>query len=386
MGDFEIRFHRSINELAPSAWDALAVDAGPFLQHAFLAALEDSGSVGRGTGWQPYHLSVRRTGQALPCLVMPLYLKDHSWGEYVFDWAWADAWSRAGLSYYPKLLTAIPFTPSTGPRLLVSDTDVLQAAMPELLQHIRDEMEVIGASSWHVLFPRREQADVLRRAGLLLRRGSQFHWFNRAYFDFDDFLSAFNSRRRKNVRKERRSVQQAGVRCHRFSGEQIDEALWDRFYGYYQQTYAERGQQGYLSRRFFSLLGRLMPASVMLVMAEQGGEWVAGALYLHDSRCLYGRYWGAEVDVPGLHFEVCYYQGIEYCIERGLERFDAGAQGEHKLIRGFEPVQTDSLHWVEDARFRHAIRQFCEEEARYIDGYMEAAREALPYRADDQAR
>lgn len=384
MSEFHIRFHHSINELAPSVWDALAAGAGPFLQHAFLMALEDSGSVGPGTGWQPNHVSVWRDEDEQPCLVMPLYRKSHSWGEYVFDWAWADAWSRFGLSYYPKFLTAIPFTPSTGPRLLASDDDVLQAALPQLLQRIREEMELIGASSWHVLFPRPEQARALQRAGLLMRHGSQFHWFNRNYRDFDDFLSTFNSRRRKNVRKERKAVQAAGVRCHRFSGEQIDEALWDRFHAYYQQTYAERGQRGYLSRRFFSLLGRLMPGSLLLVMAERDGQWVAGALYLFDDQRLYGRYWGAEVDVPGLHFEACYYQGIEFCIEQGLQCFDAGAQGEHKLIRGFEPVQTESLHWIEDERFRDAIRQFCEEEARHVESYMQAASEALPYRQSDQ--
>lgn len=386
MSEVQIRFHHSINEVAPSAWDALAVDAGPFLQHAFLAALEDSGSVGPGTGWQPYHVSVQRAGEERPCLVMPAYLKEHSWGEYVFDWAWADAWSRFGLSYYPKLVTAVPFTPSTGPRLLTSHDTLLDQLVPDLLERIREEMETIGASSWHVLFPKPEQVGALQRAGMLLRHGSQFHWFNRHYRDFDDFLSTFNSRRRKNVRKERRGVREAGVRCHRFSGGQVDEALWDRFYAYYQQTYAERGQRGYLTRRLFSLLGRLMPDSLLLVMAEQDGEWVAGALYLHDERCLYGRYWGAEVDVPGLHFEVCYYQGIEFCIEQGLERFDAGAQGEHKLIRGFEPVQTDSLHWIEDERFRDAIRRFCEEEARHVEGYMEAASEVLPYRMGDQER
>lgn len=386
MNEFHIRFHHSINDVSPSAWDALAADAGPFLQHAFLASLEDSGSVGPGTGWMPYHVSVRRSGDELPCLVMPLYLKDHSWGEYVFDWAWADAWSRFGLSYYPKLLTAVPFTPSTGPRLLASDDQLSHAVVPGLLQRVRDEMKALGASSWHVLFPREEQISALQNEGLLLRRGSQFHWFNRDYRDFDAFLSAFNSRRRKNVRKERRAVQEAGVRCHRFRGGQVDEALWDRFHAYYQLTYAERGQRGYLSRRFFSLLGRLMPDSVLLVMAEQDGDWVAGALYLYDDRRLYGRYWGTEVDVPGLHFEVCYYQGIEFCIEQGLECFDAGAQGEHKLIRGFEPVQTDSLHWIEDPRFRDAIRQFCEEEARYVEAYMKAASDALPYRAGGQER
>ncbi|MEX1196489.1 MAG: GNAT family N-acetyltransferase [Pseudohongiellaceae bacterium] len=386
MSDFDIRFHCSINELSPSAWDALAVNAGPFLQHAFLASLEDSGSVGPGTGWVPQHVSVWRAEREQPCLVMPLYQKHHSWGEYVFDWAWADAWSRFGLSYYPKLLTAVPFTPSTGPRLLIGDHEELSAVVPALLQRIRDEMQAVGASSWHVLFPRTAQVAALQREGLLLRRGSQFHWFNRGYRDFDDFLSAFNSRRRKNVRKERRSVQQAGVRCHRFTGRQIDEALWDRFYTYYQQTYAERGQRGYLSRRFFSLLGQLMPESILLVMAEQHGEWVAGGLYLVDEKRLYGRYWGAEVDIPGLHFEVCYYQGIEFCIEQGLECFDAGAQGEHKLIRGFEPVRTDSLHWIEDKRFRDAIRQFCDEEEQYVDAYMTAATDALPYRKDSQDR
>lgn len=379
MPEFDIRFHHSINELAPSAWDALAVDAGPFLQHAFLAALEDSGSVGAGTGWQPHHVAVRRKGEEAPCLVMPLYIKSHSRGEYVFDWAWADAWSRFGLSYYPKLVTAVPFTPSTGPRVLAR-SGMLETLSVLVLRRVREEMERLGASSWHVLFPDAGHVEPLRQQGLVLRRSSQFHWFNRQYADFDDFLSTFNSRRRKNVRKERRSVEQAGVRCHHFTGDRIDEALWDRFYQYYQQTYAERGMQGYLSRRFFSLLGSLMPGSVLLVMAEQEGDWIAGALYLQDDRRLYGRYWGAEVEIPGLHFEVCYYQGIEHCIRRGLECFDAGAQGEHKLARGFEPVRTASLHWIEDERFRDAIRQFCEEEACYVEAYVKAASDALPYR------
>jgi len=383
MPELDIRFHRGINELSPSSWDALAVDAGPFLQHAFLAALEDSGSVGAGTGWQPYHVSVWGEGEDTPRLVMPLYIKSHSWGEYVFDWAWADAWSRFGLSYYPKLVTAVPFTPSTGPRFLARP-GTLETVSAAVLGRIHEEMDRLGASSWHVLFPEDQHVEAFREQSMVLRRGSQFHWFNRQYADFDDFLSTFNSRRRKNVRKERRGVEQAGVRCHHFTGERIDEALWDRFYQYYQQTYAERGMRGYLDRRFFSLLGSRMPESVLLVMAEQEGEWVAAALYLQDDRRLYGRYWGAGVELPGLHFEVCYYQGIEHCIRRGLECFDAGAQGEHKLARGFEPVETASLHWIADEHFRDAIARFCEEEARYVKGYMQAARDALPYRADDQ--
>ncbi len=381
MSEYEVRFHRSINEISAEAWRRLAVGAGPFLQHAFLSALEDSGSVGPGTGWAPNHITLWRRGEGQPAVVVPMYRKSHSWGEYVFDWAWADAWARFGLSYYPKFVTAVPFTPSTGPRILAAE-DVVETAVPALLEAVRKTLNRVGGSSWHVLFPREAEAEQLQQAGLLRRHGSQFHWFNHDYQDFDDFLSRFNSRRRKNVRKERRGVEQAGIRCHRFTGEQIDEALWDRFYRYYLQTYAERGQQGYLSRRFFSLLGGLMPESVLLIMAEQHGEWVAGALYLRDEERLYGRYWGAEVEVPGLHFEACYYQGIEYCIEQGLLRFDAGAQGEHKLARGFEPVRTDSLHWIEDERFRDAIDRFCREEARYVDSYMEAARETLPYRQE----
>lgn len=380
----EITFHPRIDEIGIGDWNALAVGAGPFLQYEFLHALEESGSVGRGTGWIPCHLAVRHPGESSPVLLAPLYRKMHSWGEYVFDWAWADAWHRHGREYYPKLVSAVPFTPSAGPRLL-GHPGTLREAGSDLLQGVRDRMSDRGESSWHVLFPEEEQALLLEREGLIRRRGSQFRWYNRGYRDFDDFLTHFNSRRRKNVRKERRNVEQAGVECHRFTGREIDESLWDRFYTFYQNTYAQRGMQGYLTRRFFSLIGEQMPDKILLVLARQDGDWVAGALYLHDDRRLYGRYWGSVVDVPGLHFEACYYQGIEYCIRNGLEYFDAGAQGEHKLARGFEPVETCSLHWIEDEAFRDAVARFCDEEAAWVDGYREAASGILPYRRDGQS-
>ncbi len=311
---------------------------------------------------------------------MPMYIKHHSYGEYVFDWAWAEAWHANGVAYYPKLVSAIPFTPSVSPRLLASDDMADEALTRAIHKAVTDHAADIGASSWHVLFPPEQESERWQAQGMVRRAGTQFHWHNRNYVSFDDFLATMSSRKRKGIRKERQTVHDAGIHFRVLSGHTAEERDWDRFYRFYQSTYAMRGQQGYLTRRFFRELSQHMPEAICLIMAEQGGEPLAGALNLLGDDTLYGRYWGAAADLPFLHFETCYYQGIEQCIQRGLKRFDAGAQGEHKIKRGFEPLRTWSAHWVADHRFQAAVNRFCREESAHVDRYMAAAADLLPYR------
>jgi len=384
---YNVRFHSSIEEIDSPAWNRLARGAGPFLQHAFLHALEASGSVGQDTGWLPRHISVwPRTSSAAaaaeaPCAVMPMYVKHHSYGEYVFDWAWADAWHNNGVAYYPKLVSAIPFTPSVSPRLQTGDVCADPQIMQAVYRAVQDHAQEVEASSWHILFPPEAESEHWHRLGMSRRTGTQFHWHNRGYGDFTDFLDTMSSRKRKVLRKERQVVRDAGTHFEVLNGREADTQAWDRFYRFYQSTYAMRGQRGYLTRDFFERLAETMPDAVCLVMAFQRGEAIAGALNLVGDDTLYGRYWGCSQDQPFLHFETCLYQGIDVCIRRGLKRFDAGAQGEHKIKRGFEPMQTFSSHWLADSRFRPAIDQFCEQEARHVQRYMAAAGELLPYRA-----
>lgn len=375
---YTTRFHERIEQIDAGQWNRLAGEHGPFLRHEFLHALERSASVGPGTGWEPRHLSLHDGDRLIAAC--PLYLKHHSWGEYVFDWAWADAYRTHGLQYYPKLLTAIPFTPSTSRRLLLEPGFGVAEVAPTMTEAIQREAGQHGASSWHVLFPVSEESDSLAEQGLIQRVQPQFHWLNHGYEDFRDFLAGFSSRKRKNVRRERESVASQRVRFHRFSGDTIRQAPWETFYGFYQSTYMMRGMQGYLSPEFFQLISETMPENLLLVMVTDEGRYIAGALYLMDGHTLYGRYWGSLEHYDFLHFETCYYQGIDYCIEQGLERFDAGAQGEHKLKRGFEPVRTWSSHWIRDPRFADAIRNFCREESVWVDDYLAAARDALPFR------
>ncbi len=348
------------------------------MRHAFLQALEASGSVSAEAGWQPLHLEVIQGDTCV--LVMPLYLKSHSWGEYVFDWAWADAYERNGLAYYPKLLNAIPFTPASGPRYGTSlpETQAL-ALVPELLEQV---MQQTQASSWHCLFP---PPDMIKHANspVLARLGCQYHWFNRDYRDFDDFLSRFNARKRKAVKRERRKVEQQGIQLQRLSGAQIQPSQLDQFYHFYQSTYLKRGRRGYLSADFFHRLHQSMPEQMLLVQAERDGLAIAGALYFIGEDSLYGRYWGCNADYDSLHFEACYYQGIEYCIEHGLKRFDPGAQGEHKIQRGFEPTQTWSLHRIADPRFERAIEEFLEEERDLMEQQIAELTTWLPFRQPD---
>lgn len=368
----------SLDQLAPAAWDALLSAAQPFLRHAFLSALEDSGSVAAHSGWQPAH-RVWLDAQGQPLAALPAYLKSHSYGEYVFDMGWADACHRAGIAYYPKLLGAVPFSPVTGPRLLGSPE-----AAGQLLDVLTSGLADEGLSSLHINFTD-AQADALLagREGWLPRIGCQYHWFNRDYRDFQDFLDALTSRKRKQLRKEREQVAGQGIAFDWYNGHELSEAQWDFIYACYANTYHVRRRPPYLTRAFFSMLAERMPEMVRVVIARQGPQPVAMALSLVDGDTFYGRYWGCLGDFDRLHFETCFYQGLDYALAHGLRRFDAGAQGEHKLIRGFEPVITRSWHYLLHPGLRGAVADFLEDETAGILAYADEARSLLPYRHAD---
>lgn len=377
---WQMQFCTGMAQIDSELWDALAAGASPFLSHPYLSALEDTGCASVDTGWAPQHLLVLQQGR--PVAAMPLYLKRHSWGEYVFDWSWADAYRQYGMAYYPKLVTSVPFTPSSGPRLLMAP-DVDRAALTTAsADAVKARAKTLGASSWHVLFPTQQEHALLADAGLRPRIGCQYHWYNRGYECFEDFLATFNSRKRKNLRKEREAVRGAGIHFRHLTGHAITPALWQTFYGFYQSTYEVRGQQGYLTPAFFEQLGRTMPDNLLLVLALHEDTPIAAALSLRDDTTLYGRYWGSRADYQFLHFETCYYQGIDYCITQGLQRFDSGAQGEHKIQRGFEPIITYSNHWIADPRFAAAIGDFLVREAEHIRQYRNDAAQGLPFRLD----
>lgn len=354
------------------------------MKYAFLNALELSGSTSVQTGWLPRHLIARREGRLL--FAMPLYLKTHSYGEYVFDWSWAEAYANNGLEYYPKLLNAVPFTPATGPRFSFTDTlsEVERHAIfSEAEKHLVKYCTEIKASGWHSLFPNADALEYLRHSDSHERVGCQFHWFNNNYHDFDDFLSNFSSRKRKNLRKERAKVSAYTIEMH--SGESVDRATWALFYQLYHRTYLKRsGRPGYLSESFFTNIAAAMPENIVLACVYEGESvlenMMAGALYFKDDAQLYGRYWGCSRDVDGLHFETCYYRGIEFAIAEGLQRFDPGAQGEHKIQRGFEPVITNSFHHLTHPAFNQAVAEFCQSEQPHIHQYLEQTRELLPFK------
>ncbi|MGB7656240.1 MAG: GNAT family N-acetyltransferase [Novosphingobium sp.] len=347
----EARLGDSIGALPADQWDALAA-GNPFVSHAFLSAMEDSGSVGPGTGWSPAPITIVDAEQRL-IAALPAYLKSHSQGEYVFDHAWADAWHRAGGSYYPKLQIAAPFTPATGPRLLLADP--LLAA--PLLRAAEQLCESNGLSSAHATFIAPDQVPLFEQAGWLLRSDLQFHWLNRGYASFDEFLAALSSRKRKDLRKERAAAQ-SGVEIRTLTGTEIRDEHWDAFWHFYQDTGARKWGQPYLTRAAFSLLGERMGDRIVLILAYAEGQPVAGALNFIGPDALYGRYWGASIEKPFLHFELCYYQAIDLAIALGLPRVEAGAQGGHKLARGYEPVETWSAHWITHPGFREAVSDF----------------------------
>ena len=373
-GATRVEVARSVGRLPADQWDALTA-GNPFVSHAFLASLEDSGSVGGRTGWDPAPVVIRGADGRLAA-AMPAYLKSHSQGEYVFDHAWADAWHRAGGHYYPKLQIASPFTPATGPRLLCGDPSLA----PALIAGAEALCRQNGLSSAHATFLDPEQAALFAQAGWLLRHDIQFHWENRGYSSFDDFLATLASAKRKNLRKERAAAQ-AGLEIRAIGGNDLAEAHWDAFWHFYQDTGTRKWGRPYLTRRAFSLIGERMADSVLLFMAYQDGEPVAGALNFIGPDALYGRYWGTVDEVPFLHFELCYYQAIEWACANGLARVEAGAQGEHKIARGYEPVVTRSAHYIPNASFRAAVADFVEAERTAIDSEIEWLRRDLPYRS-----
>lgn len=372
-----LHFLSSLTEIAAAEWDALLPDNQPFLRHAFLATLEESGSVCARNGWQPAHLLWREHNRVRAAL--PGYIKGHSRGEYVFDHAWADACQRAGIRYYPKWLGAVPFSPVTGARLLGEESAVSQllASLPEVLiqQHL---------SSAHINFTTSAASAVLaQQPEWLARLGIQYHWHNRGYRDFTDFLDTLMSRKRKQLRKEREQVQQSGFEFTWYRGDELREAQWDFVYSCYANTYAVRGQQPYLTRSFFSLLAERMPHAIRVVIATLSGQPAAMAFCLCDSTTLYGRYWGCLAEFDRLHFETCFYQGMTYAIAAGLQRFDAGAQGEHKLVRGFEPVITHSWHYLAHPGLRTAVADFLQQERAAVHEWALEAQAALPFRRGD---
>lgn len=369
-----LTFLTKLSDIPASEWDALAPDNQPFLRHAFLSSLEESGSVGGYSGWQPQHLLWREGDRVLAA--MPGYRKQHSMGEYVFDQAWADACQRAGIPYYPKWLSAVPFSPVSGARVLGEDraAALLVRALPAFLA----EQDLC---SGHINFTDRRDAELLTADDRWLPRlGCQYHWHNRGYRDFQDFLDTLTSRKRKQLRKERERVREQGFVFRWYQGHELSEAQWDFIYACYANTYYVRGREPYLTRSFFSLLAERMPQVLRITLASQHGEPVAMALSLVDDNTFYGRYWGCLETFDSLHFETCFYQGMEYAIDHGLRRFDAGAQGEHKLIRGFEPTLTASWHLLRHGGLHDAVADFLQQERDGVRAWAEEARTALPYR------
>ena len=369
-------------------WDRAAAPEGarggrpadPFLTHRVLLALEESGSATAATGWAPQHLVARAGGTVVG--VMPLYVKGHSQGEYVFDHGWAHAWERAGGNYYPKLQSAVPFTPVTGRRLLVAPGGPLprETVQTALLSAATELTRRNALSSFHATFCTREEWALAGRLGLLQRTDQQFHWQDRGYGDFEGFLGALSSRKRKQLRKERARAIEDGIRIRWLTGRALEPAHWDAFWTFYQDTGMRKWGRPYLNRRFFELLHERMADDVLLIMAERDGRWVAGALNLIGRDALYGRYWGCVEDHPFLHFEVCYYQAIEFALRHGLGRVEAGAQGGHKLARGYEPVTTYSLHYIPDPGFDAAVRRFLESERSAVAEEAAALAEMMPFR------
>jgi predicted N-acyltransferase len=366
-----------IDAVPAADWDACAGPDNPFLRHAFLKALEDSGSVGRKTGWLPQHLILSDESGALQA-ASPMYVKGHSQGEYIFDHGWAEAFERAGGQYYPKLQVAVPFTPVPGPRLLTrgNDADVREA----LLGALRSVAEQSQLSSLHVTFCTEEEAAAMRDAGFLHRVGVQYHFDNPGYESFDDFLAALSSRKRKSIRKEREAIKDYGLTIQALSGPEITPRHWDAFFAFYMDTGNRKWGRPYLTRRFFDLLGSDMPENVVLMFAEKDGQPVAGALNLKGADCLYGRNWGCLDEFKFLHFELCYYQAIDYAIAHKLQRVEAGAQGEHKIQRGYLPVETHSAHWIAERSFRAAVADYLERERRVIRQEIAGLAEFSPFR------
>ncbi len=370
--------HSSIDQIDPSQWNALLGPAHPFLRHEFLAALEHGGCLGAARGWQPCLLTLRDAAGLAGAV--PAYLKDNSFGEFVFDFAWAEAYARHGLEYYPKLTVAVPFTPASGPRLLVRAGLEPATVRAQLLQGLDELAREHGCSSTHMLFLTAADRSACEQAGWLLRRDCQFHWRNRGYADFEQYLGSFTAEKRKKARRERRRVEEAGIRFETRLGCELDAPLLDCIYAFHRETFLRHGHEPYLTREFFAEICRTLGEALMVKIARHGGTPVAAAVFFWSEEALWGRYWGAAGDYHSLHFETCYHQGIEFCIERGIGRFEPGTQGEHKVSRGFEPSLTWSAHEIRDRRFRAAIDEYLGREARWVDEYVGEIGAHVPYR------
>lgn len=373
-------FATSITEIEREDWNRLAGEENPFTRYEFFEALEVSGCTSADTGWQPHHLVIRIEEETVG--LVPLFLKTNSYGEYVFDWSWARAYQQAGFDYYPKLISAIPFTPSTGERIFLSENIARPPLLKSIVSILNDETREQKISSWHLLFPKADLSNELKGQGTIQRVGTQYHWSNRGYDNFDNFLSAMSSRKRKSIRKERKAVSANGIEFRVVEGASIRPNDWERFILFYLTTYAVRGQAGYLNKDFFERIGESMSDQLFLIFAVRNGEDIAGALFFKNKTQLFGRYWGCLEEESFLHFETCYYQGIDYAISNGLKVFDAGAQGEHKIKRGFEPILTYSNHWLADSQFAAAVTNFVNEEKPHIEEYIGAASTMLPFKKD----
>lgn len=371
-------------DLPEADWQGLDTGDDPFVSRAFLGAAEATDAAGEALGWRAMHLALRDEGDRLAGL-LPLYLRHHSFGDFSHDWNWAPAWRQAGLEYYPKLVTGMPFTPSPGPRLLAREgahAAVGAAIGPGLIGAALELVSEVGGSSWQCLFAREADLELLEAAGLLLRRGVQFHWLNRGYGDFADFLVGFNADKRKKLKRERRAVAEAGLRIEARHGDAIDAPLWAAIHRHYRDTFVRHGNHPAFSLAFFQRVAAALGPRMVVFVAWQGEAPVASAICYRDGTALYGRHWGTGIDCPGLHFELCYYSGIEYAIAHGLQRFEPGAQGEHKLSRGFEPVSTWSAFWIADARMREAVAGFLAREGEAVQDYQAEMARHLPYKVD----
>ncbi|MBT3812040.1 MAG: N-acetyltransferase [Gammaproteobacteria bacterium] len=370
----------SLTEVNADCWNNLVQNKDPFVRHEFLLALEQSGSISAEKGWQSQHLLILDQQELIAA--MPLYLKNHSRGEYVFDQQWADAYYQSGMEYYPKWLNAIPFTPCQGQRILIQDGQDISAIMQLCINTLQQDSEQNNISSLHCLFPDHAQIKQLPQE-MLIRVGVQFQWFNKNYRDFDDYLQSFTSRQRKNIKKERRKVSEQGIQFQRLTGPEISEQQWQVFFRFYEMTYVKRGQSAYLNRAFFTQLAETMPEQILLILANNDEVYVGAALSFIGENTLYGRYWGCYEEYQCLHFEACYYQGLEYCIVQNKQVFDSGAQGEHKISRGFEPISTYSAHWMLNPEFAKLIADFLQREQEFIGDYKNNCRQQLPFKVSE---
>ena len=376
----KVTVHSSMSDIVCDEWNALAGSTYPFLRHEFLRLAEETGCVTPELGWTPRHLTIADSdGSGKLRAAMPLYEKSHSWGEFVFDWAWANAYEQAGLSYYPKLVSAVPFTPAPSTRLLLRDPGDSEAANGLLQAGIKLATET-DCSSLHLLFATDADLPHLQNAGLLVRKDCQFHWQNNNYRSFDDFLATFTSVKRKKARRDRRRVEESGIQFRRLKAADLDAETWSVVYQLISRTFLIRGSTPYFNESFFRALSSEIPEGILVILAEKNTLPVAAAVFFESETTLYGRYWGSDGHYDSLHFETCYYQGIDYCIDTGKQVFEPGTQGEHKISRGFSPVSTWSAHWLAHPEFSSAIERYLDEEGKHVDRYIDAVDAHTPYK------